>query len=289
MPFRKPGTYEPAPKIELQVWDHRYFKLLTPFAYHPHGWCRDAEITVPAHSTSGGKEVTDLASVPAALWGLLPSYGRQLRAALLHDHLCEQVNEILEKGNSRAAYPARRIADQLFWQAMRDRGDTEGDLRKRMPWFRARIFWAGVGWARYCKLRRLRAVLMTLQILLGSAALYFAAGVLPRTWIASLTGSEWSGNPAVYLLVYATALALCVAWWRDAGIPLVGLLVMPILMPVLAVTLAAQLLLAVPDTVIKLASRRRQPRPIVGPAFRKLRLPHPDTSPPAPGPLKPAA
>jgi hypothetical protein len=39
------------------------------------------QITVPA-----GFE-TDLASVPRLLWGLIPPYGRYIRAAIIHDYL----------------------------------------------------------------------------------------------------------------------------------------------------------------------------------------------------------
>lgn len=270
MGFFKPGTDEKAPKIDLRVWDHRYFKLLTRFAFRPQGWSKEDEIVVPAHSPNGDRDKTDLASVPAFLWGLLPSYGRQLRAALMHDHLCDEVNENLRAGRGAGAYAARRRADQLFWLAMRDPGNGQPeDLQRMVPWFRGRIFWAGVGIGRYWKLRRLRALLMSLQIAIGLVALYLAVG-------RSLF--DWNGNTVMYLLTYVAALLLCVLWWKDAGIPLIGLLIAPIVAPVVAITLLAQLLLALPDFVIKLASRQ-QPKPIVGPTFR---LPHLDNPPPEP-------
>lgn len=94
-----------------------------------------------------------------------------------------------------------------------------------VPWFRGRIFWAGVGIGRYWKLRRLRALLMSLQIAAGLVAVYLAVG-------RSLFG--WNGNTVMYLLIYVAALLLCVLWWKDAGIPLIGLLIAPIVAPVVA-------------------------------------------------------
>jgi hypothetical protein len=125
----------PPPKIELRSISKTDFELLTAFAYKP---TKGEVIEVPIHPNDCA-ESTDLASVPPLLWGLLPSYGRQLRAALLHDRLCDEVNKSLRDGKDpHEVYPIRRRGDDLFFEGMRDLS-AGGDL-KRVGWFRAKLF-----------------------------------------------------------------------------------------------------------------------------------------------------
>ena len=128
------------PRVELRSVSKTTFELMTPFAYVS---AAGEVIPVPAHPNEWATD-TDLASVPPLLWGLLASYGRQLRAAIFHDHLCDKVNRAVENGDDQA-YASRRHADNLFREAMRDKGDgSDEDLQKRVPWFRSWLFWAGV-------------------------------------------------------------------------------------------------------------------------------------------------
>ncbi len=83
--------------------------------------------------------VTDLASVPRALWWLYPPFGRYTRAAVIHDWLYRE-------GRIGRRPITRAEADEIFRQAMLD---------GKVPAYRARILWAAVRvgaggtWARY--------------------------------------------------------------------------------------------------------------------------------------------
>jgi len=269
MVFKKLDLDEPAAKMDLRVWTKSTFKLLTPFRYiSPDG----KEYRVPRHSDSGN-DTTDLASVPPLLWGLLPSYGRQLRAALLHDHLCDTAKN----------YSERRTADQMFFLAMRDKGDeTLTDLQNRVPWFRSRVFWAGVCFGRYWRYRRFRAALMTLHLVAGVVAVYAFCHILPRAWFTAVYPADRGEWPPTYAATFAALLVLSLAWGKDAGVLLIGLVVTPIVVPVLALTFVAQLLLSIPDFVVRLVDGQEQPGPIVNAQLQPL-----GTPPPAPQPTEP--
>ncbi|MFI6097904.1 DUF1353 domain-containing protein [Lentzea sp. NPDC051213] len=259
MVFTNPdGT--PADKMELRVWSKTDFKLIKGFHYVP--FAGATPIAVPDQDNENDDETTDLASVPWMLRGLLSSYGRQLRAALVHDHLCKQVT----------SYTGRHEADQLFLRAMRDRGDGGvADLRKRVPLFRALLFWAGVSFARYWSFRKLRLFLMTAQLLAGVAAVYAAAHVLPHRWFAWAYPPGWGEGSADFLLTFVAIMALSVVWGRDTGFVAVGVAVAPIILPVLLLTLIAQGLLSLPDFAIKIGSlikipgMANEPPAIIGP------------------------
>ena len=95
----------PPASIELRSVSKSDFELISTFAYVP---VAGTGIEVPTHPNAYAKS-TDLASVPPLLWGLLPSYGRQLRAALLHDRLCDMVDKDLTDNTDRKfAYQDRR-------------------------------------------------------------------------------------------------------------------------------------------------------------------------------------
>lgn len=58
--------------------------------------------------------VTDGASIPQFLWGILPSMGKYLNAAVVHDYLCR----LIAQGNPHPAAPTRKLADKEFVNAM---------------------------------------------------------------------------------------------------------------------------------------------------------------------------
>lgn len=255
MGYQKSATDAgPPDPIELRSISKKNFELMTAFAYEPR---TGPIIEVPTHPNQFAK-FTDLASVPPLLWGLLPSYGRQLRAALLHDHLCDQVNWELRRGMSRRdAYPLRRRADDLFYEGMRDM--SAGGDNKRVGWFRAKLFWVGVSYGRYWKLRRLAAFLMTLQVAVGVLAMDRLWHLPPLPWLTDFLPGTWSSDGRLLLLIWVLAVAASVLWRRDAQVPLIGLVVGPLVLPVLLVTFLAQLGLGLPDYLLHRFGRNQPP------------------------------
>ena len=166
------------PNVQLRSVSSWDFELRTPFAYHPKN---GPAIEVPTHPNEFATS-TDLASVPPLLWGLLPSYGRQLRAALLHDRLCDVLNKEPDAGK---AYQGRRVADDMFLEALRDPGDGGyEDKMNRVGWFRSQLFWTGVAYGRYWTFRKLLALILTVTC-------------WPECWpcISSSGCPRWGGWP----------------------------------------------------------------------------------------------
>ena len=57
------------------------FMLLAPFEYHIGQYPSEDVVCVPAGF------VTNLASIPRALWSILPPHGKWAKAAIVHDYL----------------------------------------------------------------------------------------------------------------------------------------------------------------------------------------------------------
>ncbi|MFE4465636.1 DUF1353 domain-containing protein [Oerskovia sp. NPDC056781] len=141
-----PDRWVPAATVDLRQlpvagrWKV-LFEVLTPFGYtsrpadehDPSGpvWHRGSvEQTVPTGL------VTDLASVPMPLWGVVASYGRQTLPAILHDATSRAVADSDRPASSRRA--ARRDADRLFRGTLRETGT--GPVRRWLMWAAVRIF-----------------------------------------------------------------------------------------------------------------------------------------------------
>jgi hypothetical protein len=72
---------QPAPIVPFADWDYYYMK-------EPLEWSADAGVQLtPAQVTVPAGFVTDLASVPAALWSVLPPAARYSYPAIIHDYL----------------------------------------------------------------------------------------------------------------------------------------------------------------------------------------------------------
>jgi hypothetical protein len=170
MPFVTSEQDDTDPVVELVVVPPRRFRLLHGFGYRAHDgsfW------DVPA-----GEMSTDLASVPAPLWSLLASYGRQTRPALLHDHITEVA---LTLPNRTAAFELRARGDDLLRESLADEGVRSAPRR----W----TFWAGVTLGKYA--------------LHGTtAATILGLGSLVSLWLA------WA--------LLAVALASSAPWWWSA-------------------------------------------------------------------------
>ncbi len=105
--------------------DWRRWRLEQPLIYEVGAEGSGLAITVPAGF------ITDGASVPRALWSLLPSWGSYSRAAVVHDFLCVA----LDRGAPLALAPTRREADAIFYEAMGVCGT---------PWLTRLAMWAAV-------------------------------------------------------------------------------------------------------------------------------------------------
>lgn len=226
----------PPPRLHIEHVYRKSFRLLRSFAYRS---AAGELVEVPKHPADRG---TDLASVPTPLWGLMASYGRQLRAALVHDHLCHEIRSMAEDtpAERAARYERRRWADDLFHEALRD---TSMGPKDRVPWFRARLFWAGVSLGREWEYRKGRALVLGAQVLAGTAGVFLALGRRDPRW----------------LLLYAVALLLAAAWGPDRLLALVGTAVGPVVVPALLVSTAAAAVLALPDLVAVWRDPKGQP------------------------------
>ena len=255
-------------RIQLKVIDDKHFQLINGFTYVAEN---EDVVDVPPHDPKDLKDTTDLASVPSLLWGLLPSYGRQLRAALMHDHLCNLVNRYPANQRKEAA-KARRRADELFREAMRNPViGTDWAPQSRVPWFRSWLFWAGVSFGRVWKFHKLGGLLLTAHVLLGIVALYVFGWILPVRWLDDLVPFGLDDDRLDYGAIYLALVALSFAWVGNARVPLIGLLIGPVLVPVLVVTFVAQYLIAVPDAINSFLRNENEPAPNYGPVITGLK------------------
>ncbi|BDZ55379.1 DUF1353 domain-containing protein [Agromyces marinus] len=187
--------------------------------------------------------ITDLASVPTPLWGLIASYGRQSAPAILHDARSIDAARLEDR---EAALAQRREDDEVFHRALREQG---------VPVLRARLMWAWVSADRERTYNGWRGGLLLAQVALGVAAVV-AAIVLAVT-----------AHPAWLLLALVPALA-AFAWGGLA--PLVIALTYPLALlgPVLLVQLLAVGVFRAVEAVVELVAGgdvRSVVRPTVGP------------------------
>ena len=152
------------------------FTLSTPFAVKRHS---DTEWRLIAPLVYKGKRdtftipagyVTDFASVPRMLQWFAPSTGKYTLAAVLHDYLCDALDDTGVASIPVAARPGwnthttSRDVDGLFRRVMR-----EQKVPAVLRWF----MWAGVRWGALFNRRRRPGIVrdMPLVLLLSLVAL----------------------------------------------------------------------------------------------------------------------
>ena len=135
---------------------------------------------------------TDLASVPAFLWGLVASYGHQTLPAILHDALSDRADD----APAAERLALRRVADDAFRVALRESGVTT---------LRATTMWAVVSMQRYLRFRLPLGIVLVAQVVLGALA------VIAAVVLALL------GHPLLLLIGLAPAV-LALAWGRSAPV-----------------------------------------------------------------------
>jgi hypothetical protein len=96
---------------------------------------------------------TDLASVPWPMWGLVAPFGRQSRAAIVHDHGCD----VAAAAPPAQRYPTRRNIDYTFRDAL---------VESEVSVFRAWLMWGGVSLGRYFGYRRIGGALLVGAVVL---------------------------------------------------------------------------------------------------------------------------
>jgi hypothetical protein len=246
MPFTD-STGAPLDAVQLLYRPQtvQLFQLETGFAWIDP---RDGSRTeVPAHDVTrpatDPHNSTDLASVPAFLWGLVASYGHQTLPAILHDALSDRADE----APPTEQFAMRRAADDAFRVALRESGVTT---------LRATTMWATVSMQRYLRFRLPLGVLLVAQVVLGALAVIAAVvlGIL--------------GHPWLLLIALAPAL-LALAWGRTAPLVLAGSYLGALYSPLIvtaALSSAVEYLIALVVFLIG-GARGTVPRP--GPTLRK--------------------
>lgn len=109
--------------LQVEVIGDLQFRLLTPFDYHVGEYPSDEVITVPVGF------VTDFASIPQALWSILPPHGIYAKAAIVHDYLYEHGTK------------GRKYADDVFDEGMKVLGVP--DFTRRSMYRAVRLFGGG--------------------------------------------------------------------------------------------------------------------------------------------------
>ncbi len=93
--------------------------------------------------------VTDLASIPRAVWSIYPPDGPWVKAAAIHDFLYFTQGDGIwfkRRGVARATPYDRREADDIFREAMEDRGI--GGVTRTAIWTAVRLG-GGKSWGRW--------------------------------------------------------------------------------------------------------------------------------------------
>lgn len=233
MPFLDPDG-DALPPLALSYLGDRTFRVEQPFRWVDP---RDgASFEVPAG------QLTDLASVPSFLWGLVASYGRQALPAILHDTLSGRADHA-PAGTRNAV---RRDADLRFRRALIESGVTV---------LRARTMWTAVAINRYAVFRMPLALLLFVQAILSIAVIVGAV-------VLTALGHPW------WLLLLPVPAVLTIPWWRDADLALsaayLGALYLPLVVAA-AASSAVEYLVAV---VAWIVDGRRGPVPRPGPTVR---------------------
>ncbi len=179
-----PWTGEVELRRYLAAGGHERFRVPEPIGY----WdARVGPVVVPADPAGFS---TDLTSVPVFLNWLVPTTGRHLPAALVHDGLVAGSDG---PASYLAAAPVDRVeADALFRRALRDLGVTR--LRRGVMWAGVSLWTALVGplrrtWRAWLAAAVTAAVVLVLGTL-ATVDLFDVADVLPwmgaRPWWAEL-------------------------------------------------------------------------------------------------------
>lgn len=105
---------------DMRIEGEFTFQMLAAFEFHVGQYPSEEIVTVPAGF------VTDLASVPRALWSIFPPHGSWAKAAIVHDYL-------YSSGKTSRVY-----ADRVFLEGMEVLGVPL--LKRQLMYWAVRLF-----------------------------------------------------------------------------------------------------------------------------------------------------
>ncbi|MEO7754683.1 MAG: DUF1353 domain-containing protein [Terracoccus sp.] len=262
------------------------FAAATTFRCEDHfGWADHPGEEPDTLSVVPAGTVTDLASIPSFLWGIVPSYGRHTMCAVLHDVRCDAAATARKAGQRQLAARRRRLADNQFRTTLR--------LHAQLGLFTRWIMWSAVRLFGYLPLGATAVIGVLAATLHLSRATFTATasaldGVTIWPWLAPLdflpkavaAGLAWAadrmagqtvfiglvGGLAVLALVLAVIRSFesqgppdgssqsppafsLTAFGELVAALAVGALALPPLLPLIVVTLLTRVVLALFDYV----------------------------------------
>jgi uncharacterized protein DUF1353 len=287
---RRPGRFDG------RVW----FEVLETFRYaYPGSPAARGEEEPPPELAVCRGDVTDLASVPPPLWGVIASYGTHTMPALLHDRLCVQAAR--QPGEGPAL---RRWADRHFRRMLRDEARAGITTRWAMwsavrlfsslPWAGASVLWSGALWASAVQALRGRPVPGAVRGLLWGSSLAVLAAAVVRGFERPLDFGtpcpEPPGEPPAEAAAPVGSAVPPPARYRPAatgsllGAAGVGALAFPLFAPAVVVNVAVLGVLRLLDLVLA-AANEVAAKPVAR-LLRRRRPPYPgvhDGGPTSPG------
>jgi hypothetical protein len=137
----QPDEYNTDPKKDVRLTQLGASSSKTSFKCgDAFGWASIPPGIPDADSRVSVDTLTDLASIPPFLWGLIPGYGRHTMPAILHDVRCDAAHKAAreEGGRAHSAY-LRRKADQQFRHTLKTHA-SQGLVTRFVMWSAVRMF-----------------------------------------------------------------------------------------------------------------------------------------------------
>ena len=111
------------PRPDVKLFDGKHFLLLEDLHYT----CQSGVV----HTAERG-QVSDGGSIRTPVgWALLSTpFQRYLPAYLVHDHFCDEADDLIKEGLPDSAWDVRRFGDDLFPEMLLDLGASYWDAWK---------------------------------------------------------------------------------------------------------------------------------------------------------------
>jgi hypothetical protein len=237
------GSWVPTHQVEVRhlvpggSWFKKVrFEILRSLKYCPSDDDGDDCVIV------GKGETTDLASVPAFLWGVVARYGQHTLPAIVHDHLYKKAAADKTTGRT-GRMQARELADELFRRAM---SETE------VPWAKRWVIWSAVRFGGVLAEYGLVSVLWIILLMSLQAAMPILAFLV----------DQWGPFEPSTLVRSTAAIAvpLLLAQNRWLRVGLIWLLLLVPMSVALVTTFIALILIWIPSLIGWIATN---PKPLI--------------------------